>query len=276
MKHKSMVIPVLLSAGLMICLWSSDLSYYYLLLTCVVLLGGSLFIQLQSSKLNRLTKAMETLKPKDKDLQLAEICHDLRAPLARIRLASEMLGQSESLLAKEIAKGTEECSLIINQITDFARPSVKGIAVRVNINTLITEVIDLSLKCESCCVETELSAEVQGVFADPVAIRRAISNLIANACRYGNGWLKVSSGISREQKRVWICIEDNGPGIKESDLERLLQPYERGDKATSGSGLGLAIVRRIAKQHSGEFSVCNRIEGGLKAHFSIPLTESEC
>jgi len=211
---------------------------------------------------------------KDREIVIAQICHDLRTPLARIRLAAEMLPDSERKLAKGIVQDTEECCLIINQLIDLACSADKSLSIRVSINPLIREVISSFQIDESGQIETELDEHIGTVFADPVAIRRVLSNLITNAFRYGNGWIKISSGINQKRDFIWLCVEDNGPGIEASQVERLMQPFERGEGSASGSGLGLAIVRRIARQHSGGFSVLNRAEGGLKARFTIPYTKA--
>ncbi|WCE29550.1 ATP-binding protein [Vibrio sp. SCSIO 43137] len=211
---------------------------------------------------------------KDREIVIAQVCHDLRAPLARIRLAAELLSDSERQLAKGIVQDTEDCHLIINQLTEFARSADKSLPVCVSINPLIRDVVSLFQGSEPGQIETDLDEHIVAVFVDPIAIRRALSNLITNAFRYGKGWIKLSTGISRKRDSIWFCVEDNGPGIQASQVERLMQPFQRGEEATSGTGLGLAIVCRVAKQHSGSFSVCNRAEGGLKARLTIPYTKA--
>ena len=90
--------------------------------------------------------------------------------------------------------------------------------------------------------------------------------------RYGNGWVKVSTGITVDNALVWVCVEDNGPGIEESQIGQLFEPFTRGDTArgSEGTGLGLAIVKRIANQHQISVTFYNRSDGGLRAQFSFP------
>ncbi len=85
----------------------------------------------------------------------------------------------------------------------------------------------------------------------PLSIKRAVANMVVNAARYGNGWIKVSSGT--EPNRAWFQVEDDGPGIAPEQRKHLFQPFVRGDSARtiSGTGLGLAIVQRIVDNHNG-------------------------
>lgn len=97
----------------------------------------------------------------------------------------------------------------------------------------------------------------------PLSIKRALANMVVNAARYGNGWIKVSSGS--EASRAWFQVEDDGPGIKPEQREHLFQPFVRGDSArsTSGTGLGLAIVQRIIDNHNGRLEIGSSERGGL-------------
>ncbi len=85
----------------------------------------------------------------------------------------------------------------------------------------------------------------------PLSIKRAVANMVVNAARYGNGWIKVSSGT--EPNRALVPVEDDGPGIAPEQRKHLFQPFVRGDSARtiSGTGLGLAIVQRIVDNHNG-------------------------
>ncbi|MCV5745995.1 ATP-binding protein, partial [Escherichia coli] len=82
--------------------------------------------------------------------------------------------------------------------------------------------------------------------------------------------MKISTGVTADKQLVWICVEDNGPGIEQSQIAKLFEPFTRGDTArgSEGTGLGLAIVKRIVIQHSGSVVMRNRSEGGLIAQIS--------
>jgi two-component system osmolarity sensor histidine kinase EnvZ len=103
-------------------------------------------------------------------------------------------------------------------------------------------------------------------------MQRLLDNLVGNAYTYGRGEVRIASKITAEH--IVISIFDNGPGIPETHVEKLLRPFERLDTARSnagGSGLGLAIADRIAKLHHGKLELINRPEGGLEARLSIPI-----
>ena len=99
---------------------------------------------------------------------------------------------------------------------------------------------------------------------------------LVNAARYGNGWIKVSSGS--EGNRAWFQVEDDGPGIKPEQREHLFQPFVRGDSARtiSGTGLGLAIVQRIIDNHNGKLELGSSERGGLliRAWLPVPMNRA--
>ena len=121
-------------------------------------------------------------------------------------------------------------------------------------------------------LEVNFSDAMKDIYANPIAIKRAISNLVVNAIRYGNGWVSITTGISADGQQVWVSVEDNGPGIQQDQIAKLLEPFTRGDTArgSEGTGLGLAIVKRITNQHNGTISVSNRSEGGVRALLRLP------
>ena len=106
----------------------------------------------------------------------------------------------------------------------------------------------------------------------PLALKRAIGNLVENAATYGVS-ARVSVAADREAAR--IVVDDDGPGIPEADLERVFEPFVRLEgsrsRETGGAGLGLAIARSIFRAHGGDVTLANRPEGGLRAMASLPL-----
>ncbi len=103
-------------------------------------------------------------------------------------------------------------------------------------------------------------------------MQRLLDNLVGNAYNYGGGNVRIVSKINADS--IVISVLDNGPGIPETHVEKLLRPFERLDTARSnvgGSGLGLAIADRIAKLHKGKLELINRPEGGLEARLSLPI-----
>jgi two-component system osmolarity sensor histidine kinase EnvZ len=107
-------------------------------------------------------------------------------------------------------------------------------------------------------------------------MQRLLGNLIDNAFAYGKGEVIVHSRITADS--IVLSVMDNGPGIPESHMARLLRPFERMDSARGnqgGSGLGLAIADRIAKLHKGQLTLLNRPEGGLEARLTLPFNPEQ-
>lgn len=207
----------------------------------------------------------------ERTLILAGVSHDIRTPLARLRLAVEMLpdegcGSLKNGMIQDIA----DMDNIIHQFLDFVK-GVEGEPTQmVDINTLLQSVHDRQLRAGRDLV-VQL-APTYFIPVKPLAMQRLLDNLVGNAYAYGKGQVRIAGKITAEL--IVISIYDNGPGIPESHLQKLLRPFERLDTARSnagGSGLGLAIAERIAKLHHGKLELLNRPEGGLEARLSIPI-----
>jgi len=222
---------------------------------------------------NQMSKGIQALE-EDRALLMAGISHDLRTPLTRIRLATEMMSPEDSYLAEGIISDTEECNEIISQFMDYLKPVNKESFIPIDLNDIASDVASSEGGYE-VQIETDLHKPLKETLGSAIAIKRAVSNLVVNAIRYGNGWIKVSTGITADNKLVWVCIEDNGPGIEQSQIGKLFEPFTRGDTArgSEGTGLGLAIVKRIVSQHNGSVIVNNRSGGGLKVQISFPASK---
>ncbi|HGF7372849.1 TPA: two-component system sensor histidine kinase EnvZ [Vibrio cholerae] len=231
---------------------------------------GTLEIRSVTRAFNRMSKGIQALE-EDRALLMAGISHDIRTPLTRIRLATEMMSPEDSYLAESIISDTEECNQIISQFMDYLKPVNREAFEAVDLNDIASDVASSEGGYE-VQIETELQADLTPAFGNPIAIKRSLSNLVVNALRYGNGWVKVSSGMTADKKLVWLSVEDNGPGIDPSQVNKVFEPFTRGDTArgSEGTGLGLAIVKRIVSQHHGAVSVSNRSQGGLRAQISFP------
>jgi len=231
---------------------------------------GALEIRSVTRAFNQMSKGIQELE-EDRALLMAGISHDLRTPLTRIRLATEMMSPENSYLAEGIISDTEECNEIISQFMDYLKPVNQESFEAVDITPIVSDVASSEGGYE-VEIKTDLTPNLLPVKGSAIAIKRALSNLVVNALRYGNGWVKISTGMTADKQLVWISVEDNGPGIEPSQIERLFDPFTRGDTArgSEGTGLGLAIVKRIVSQHSGSVVMRNRSEGGLIAQISFP------
>lgn len=206
----------------------------------------------------------------DRTLLMAGVSHDLRTPLTRIRLATEMMSKEDDYLAESINKDIEECNAIIEQFIDYLRTGQEMQTEAADLNAIMGEVVAAETGYERQIDSNFASGELL-VRVSPLSIKRAALNLVVNAARYGNGWIKVSTG--RELQRAWFQVEDDGSGIEPALLKHLFQPFVRGDSArsTSGTGLGLAIVQRIIDAHDGVLDVGVSERGGLCVRAYLPL-----
>ncbi|NVC92138.1 two-component system sensor histidine kinase EnvZ [Vibrio natriegens] len=231
---------------------------------------GALEIRAVTRAFNQMSKGIQELE-EDRALLMAGISHDLRTPLTRIRLATEMMSPEESYLAEGIISDTEECNEIISQFMDYLKPVNNQTFEAVSLNDIVCDVAS-SEGSDEREIETKIEASIKPALGNSIAIKRAVTNLVVNAVRYGNGWVKVSTGMTADNQLVWVTVEDNGPGIEPDQVGKLFEPFTRGDTArgSEGTGLGLAIVKRIVSQHSGSVVMRNRSEGGLIAQISFP------
>ncbi|OGV75659.1 MAG: two-component sensor histidine kinase [Methylotenera sp. RIFCSPLOWO2_02_FULL_45_14] len=207
----------------------------------------------------------------ERTLILAGVSHDIRTPLARLRLSVEMLPDENCASLKTgMIQDIADMDNIIHQFLDFVK-GVEGEPTQmIDINTLLQALHDRQARAGRDLVVQLAPTYVVPV--KPLAMQRLLDNLVGNAYAYGRGHVRVTSQIMADC--IVISIFDNGPGIPESHVKKLLKPFERLDTARSnagGSGLGLAIADRIAKLHHGKLELINRPEGGLEARLSIPI-----
>lgn len=206
---------------------------------------------------------------RQRTLMLAGVSHDLRTPLTKVRLATEMLGCGNDKENRDsIIRSCKQLDAIIDQFVNFAGVGNSEARVRIELSTLVREVVVDSQ------LEFTLALE-QGhyVWLRPKAFKRALSNVLENAHRYGAPEFEVV--VHGEQDDAVIYVRDRGNGIDEAHAETLLQPFTRGSSARSGSpgaGLGLAITWRIISMEQGELRLGNRQGGGLEVRISLPLS----
>lgn len=219
---------------------------------------------------NEMAEALARLDS-ERTLLLAGVSHDLRTPLARLRLAVEMLPSEVGEATRAgMVQDIADMDNIINQFLDFVRGVEGEPAQMVEVNELLTSLADRHAR-GGRTVELNLSSDYK-VPLRPMAMHRLIGNLIDNAFAYGKGRVAISTKITAGY--MVISILDDGSGIPAAHMTRLLRPFERMDSARGnegGSGLGLAIADRIAKLHKGKLELLNRPQGGLEARLSLPL-----
>ncbi|MXP66932.1 two-component system sensor histidine kinase EnvZ [Pantoea sp. Nvir] len=233
---------------------------------------GSLEVRSVTRAFNQMACGVKQLID-DRTLLMAGVSHDLRTPLTRIRLATEMMCKVDDYLTESINKDIEECNAIIEQCLDYLRTGQEMQTECADLNNVLGEVLAAETSYE-CKIENAMIPEKLMLNINPLLIKRAVVNLVVNAARYGNGWIKVSSG--RELNRFWFQVEDDGTSIKPDELACLLRPFVRGDGASStskGTGLGLAIVLHIIKAHQGSLDISKSERGGLRIRAWLPMNE---
>lgn len=207
----------------------------------------------------------------DRALILAGVSHDLRTPLARLRLGIEMSGAPDDEVTAMVAD-IGEMDRIIGQFLDFGRGDAQEPTAAIDLATLAREVTEpYRLRGVDLRLEVPESLFVQ---ARALSIRRALANLIDNALRYAGEEQPIEVTLDVVGEQVRLAVLDRGPGIPPDQVERMKRPFTRLEAARSdakGSGLGLAIVDRIVRGHGGELQLLPRDGGGLAAQILLPL-----
>ena len=209
----------------------------------------------------------------DRTQMLAAIGHDLRTPITRLRLRAEFMDDDEQ--RRKMLSDLDEMEQMIAATLAFARDDAAAEpAAPLDLAALCRTVADeaTDARPELCDEITYDGPERLTVRARPVALKRAVANLVSNALAYGGA---AHIRLSRaEGGMVRLAVEDDGPGIAEEDLETVFAPFRRletsRNRETGGTGLGLTIARNILRAHGGDVVLQNRPEGGLSAVASLP------
>ncbi len=210
---------------------------------------------------------------RDRTFLLTAIGHDLRTPITRLKLRAEWMDDEEQR-AKMLAD-LDELEGMVAATLAFGRDDAASERVRaIDLAELLRTVLD-----EAADARTgggDLTAyegpDHQPVRVRPVAIKRALSNLVANALNYG-GSARVCL-LAPKDGTLTVLVEDNGPGIPPGELDRVFEPFHRleasRNRETGGTGLGLPIARNILRAHGGDVVLTNRPSGGVRAAVVLP------
>ena len=211
----------------------------------------------------------------EKDVMLGAIGHDLKTPLAALRVRIESV--EDDVERSRMASSIEDITRTLDDILSLARvgrPSDQP--ENTEIAALTASVVE---EFEDMGEQVTLGETKRiALTVRATWLRRALRNLIANALRYGGGAARVS--LARGEREVAIRVEDDGPGIPESEIQAMLEPFRRGESSrsreTGGAGLGLTLARAIADQHGGSLHLANRrgADGniaGLTAEIRLPV-----
>lgn len=198
--------------------------------------------------------------------------HDLKTPVTRLRLRTELLEDTE--LKTRFAADLELMESMVNATLDFARGmSDRERSQPVDIMALIESI---QADAEEIGQSVTVAGDAVGPYSGkPVALKRCIANLVDNAVKYGE---RAEVAVNDDGRRLQIRIRDAGSGIPEAELERVFEPFYRLEASRSresgGTGLGLAIARNIAHLHGGDLALNNASGGGLEAILTLPRAAS--
>lgn len=204
----------------------------------------------------------------DRTQALAAVSHDLRTPIARLRLRAGFIEDTEA--QRQIDADLDEMEAMIAATLAYLRGDAEQEQSRVT---------DLAAILETLCDDASDAGRPVSyrgpsqarLACRPVAIKRALANLIDNAVKYG-GAARVT--LRDRGTLVEVAVEDDGPGIPEAEIEAAFEPFRRLDPSrnpeSGGSGLGLTIARQVAERHGGTVSLRNRAGGGLVATLTLP------
>jgi two-component system OmpR family sensor kinase len=221
-----------------------------------------------AASFNQAAGRIESLVAAQKSL-LANASHELRSPLARIRMAVELMAEPAApAIAAELRRNVAELDQLIDEVLLASRLD----AVTQPLPCL--EELDLTgLVAEECArVDAALEAQALCMMGEPKLLRRMVRNLLENAVRYGAGTrIEVRLALADDTLlRLDVC--DGGPGIPEPERERIFEPFYRiagASEAAGGVGLGLALVRQIARRHGGD-AICLANGAGACLRVMLP------
>ncbi|WP_439649882.1 ATP-binding protein [Gymnodinialimonas hymeniacidonis] len=203
-------------------------------------------------------------------LMLSGVSHDLRTPLTRMRLALGMMEDGPD--RDDLARDVEEMEALLNTFLDFVRGEALDDPEPYDPVALATGVVE-NARRGGQSVDLTVPGDAQTVLMRPMAVQRALMNLVSNALRYGN---RAKVSVTLIERALRFTVEDDGPGIPEDRRAEALRPFIRLDEARnqnmgSGVGLGLAIADDIARRHGGSLSLGQSMEmGGLRVELTLP------
>ncbi len=211
---------------------------------------------------------------------LRDVSHELRSPLARLRIALELAERNRELSLDRIGKEADELEALIADVLSVARLESGQSALErrdVALHELLQQVVtdaDFEAQARERSVEL-VTAEAITVMGDPVLLRSAIENVVRNAVRHTASQSAVNVELRIENGVAVITVRDHGSGVTPKEIGRMFEPFARvgeaRERAGGGYGLGLAITGRAVQAHSGSVSAENHPDGGLLVTIRLPL-----
>ena len=221
---------------------------------------------------NRMARELAKVE-EDRAVMLAGISHDLRTPLARLRLEAEMSVEDDEA-KRNMALDIDQLDAIIDKFMDYARPGETKL-VSVHLSTVVDREMAAFRDPSQIRISSRVAIDTH-VLADDTELGRVLQNLFENARRYGRssdtGIARVQVSYARAGPWVILSVRDHGSGVPPEKIGHLTTPFFRGDAArtaATGAGLGLAIVEKAVQRMGGSFELANATDGGLVAHVRL-------
>lgn len=232
-------------------------------------INGPFVVREAAEAMNRMQQRITDLI-RDRTQMLAAISHDLKTPITRMKIRCQLL--EEDVIAQNLNQDLEEMEHMIGETLAFASDDAAN-ETRVKIDlvslldTICDDAQDMGHEVVFRCYHKRVTC-----LAKPIALKRAFTNLINNGIRYGP---PVEVSLFQYEQSVWVNIVDHGPGIAESEMGRVFEPFYRSEysrsRDTGGAGLGLAVTKDIIAAHQGYIVLSNRRVGGLRARIILTL-----
>ncbi len=215
---------------------------------------------------------------RDRTELLTAIGHDLRTPITRLKLRAEFMEDDEQ--RRKMLLDLDELEAMVSATLAFGRDATLAEPVAaLDLAELLRTILD---EAGDARPEAADKLRYEGpphltIQARPLALKRALANLVSNAVNYGDGALVrlTPPAVGTPQGVLTIAVEDDGPGIPPQELDRAFEPFHRGEpsrnRETGGVGLGLPIARNILRAHGGDVTLANRPSGGLRAVVTLPI-----
>jgi len=221
---------------------------------------------------NRMARELAKVE-EDRAVMLAGISHDLRTPLARLRLEAEMSVHDDEA-QRNMAQDIDQLDAIIDKFMDYARPGDTKLK-PVNLAQVVEREMQGFRDPSTIRIQHKVAIDI-AVMADEIELGRVFSNLFENARRYGRtidtGIAVVHVTYARTGPWVIVSVRDHGSGVAPEKMHQLTTPFFRGDAArtaATGAGLGLAIVEKALARMGGALELDNAADGGLVAHIRL-------
>lgn len=227
-------------------------------------------------RFNTMASKIESLLSSHKQLS-HNIAHELRTPIFKMQMQLELLDANATPKQQKYISGIEEDLFnlqdLVDELLQYAQAERAELTIKFQnfeLNNVITDVIGDLLPNTNQSISFKHDASVNTLItADKNLIRRVIKNLIHNAIKYGDSLIEVS--VSTYEENVFVYIDDNGPGINDSQLNKIFDPFYQVDSNHQGYGLGLSLAKQITKLHCGELRYEPSWLGGARFIIKLPL-----